>query len=185
MSRTVLVPLREWIAMRGLFIGRFQPFHEGHRFLIEQISDELSEVIVAIGSAERSHTMENPFTAGERLRMVQSVLDPLTETTYTVPVHDIDRNGVWVSHVTTLCPSFDVVYTNNPFVERLFEEAGIDVRGTPLHQREVYRGTTIRERMLCNEEWRSRVPEPVCTVIDDIDGVERLRMVVEDDTETV
>lgn len=169
--------------MRGLLIGRFQPFHEGHRFLIETISDDLSEVIVAIGSAERSHTFENPFTAGERLRMVHSVLDPLEVTTYTVPVHDIDRNAVWVSHVTTLCPSFDVVYTNNPFVERLFEEAGIDVRSTPLHRREEYRGTTIRERMIDGEAWRSRIPDPVCTVIDDIDGIERLRMVVEDDVQ--
>jgi len=167
--------------MRGLLIGRFQPFHEGHQYLVDRIAEEVDEVIVAIGSAEQSHTGENPFTAGERLQMVHDVLEPVEESTYVVQVRDVDRNAVWVSHVRTLCPSFDVAYTNNPFVARLFDEEGIATRGTPLRRREEYRGTEIRRRMRAGEDWTHLVPSPVAAVVDEIDGVERLKRVAQTD----
>lgn len=42
--------------MRGLFPGRFQPFHRGHRRFVERIAEEADEVIVGIGSVQASHT---------------------------------------------------------------------------------------------------------------------------------
>ncbi len=59
---------------RGLMIGRFQPFHIGHLKSIEQILNEVDEIIIAIGSAQYSHSMNNPFTAGERVMMVHAAL---------------------------------------------------------------------------------------------------------------
>ncbi|MFQ3320438.1 MAG: nicotinamide-nucleotide adenylyltransferase [Natronomonas sp.] len=168
--------------MRGLVIGRFQPFHEGHRYLIEQIDEEVDEVVVGIGSAGQSHTARNPFTSGERVLMVQNVLDEMDAKTYLIPIADVERNSLWVSHIETLCPDFDVAYTNNPFVERLFAEAGYEVRGTPLHERDRCCGTVIRRRMLEDEPWRESVPETVCDSIDEIGGVERLRMITDNDT---
>lgn len=167
--------------MRGLVIGRFQPFHEGHRYLVEQIAADVDEVIVGIGSAGQSHTASDPFTSGERVQMVQTVLESLDTRCYSIPIPDIERNAMWVGHIETLCPAFEVVYTNNPFVERLFEEASYDVRGTPLHRRERYRGSEIRRRILADEEWTHLVPDPVVAVIEEIDGVARLRAVTRDD----
>ncbi|MEM3079801.1 MAG: adenylyltransferase/cytidyltransferase family protein, partial [Thermoproteota archaeon] len=54
------------MSSRGLFIGRFQPFHLGHLKAVEYIINRVDEVIIGIGSAQYSHTLENPFTAGER-----------------------------------------------------------------------------------------------------------------------
>src|SRR5256885_9498938 len=51
---------------RALFVGRFQPFHRGHLSMVKRILESNSEIIVGIGSAQYSHTGENPFTAGER-----------------------------------------------------------------------------------------------------------------------
>ena len=45
-------------------------------------------------------------------------------------------------------------------------------------------GTKIRERMLQGEEWRRYVPEPVCTVIDEIQGIDRLRQIHQTDQST-
>lgn len=167
--------------MRGLVIGRFQPFHEGHRYLIEELSDDVDEVIVGIGSEGRSHTAENPFTSGERVQMVQNVLDTIDATTYLIPISDVERNAVWVKHIETICPSFDVAYTNNHLVERLFAEDGYEVRRTPLHNREEYHGAEIRDRIVEGEPWRDLVPDEVGAVIDEIDGVERLRKITRDD----
>ena len=52
---------------RGLLIGRMQPVHNGHIEIIKQILEEVDEIIIGIGSAQLSHELKNPFTAGERL----------------------------------------------------------------------------------------------------------------------
>ncbi|WP_336135113.1 nicotinamide-nucleotide adenylyltransferase [Natronomonas amylolytica] len=167
--------------MRGLVIGRFQPFHLGHRFLVDHVGEEVDEVIVGIGSAGQSHSLKNPFTSGERVHIVQDALDELDAKTYLIPIADIDRDAMWVKHIEILCPAFDVVYSNNPFVERLFEEDGYEVRGTPLHNREEYCGSEIRRRMLDGEEWDHLVPDVVVEAIEEIDGVARLRKINETD----
>jgi nicotinamide-nucleotide adenylyltransferase len=168
--------------MRGLIIGRFQPFHLGHEYLIKQIDEAVDEVVVGIGSAGRSHTRENPFTSGERVHMVQDVLEGIEAKTYLIPIADIKRNAMWVKHIETLCPAFDVAYTNNPFVERLFSEDGYEVRGTPLHERDRHRGSEIRRRILAGEAWRHLVPDAVSGAIDEIGGVGRLQQITDDDT---
>ncbi|MEM0023032.1 MAG: adenylyltransferase/cytidyltransferase family protein, partial [Archaeoglobaceae archaeon] len=49
--------------MRALFIGRFQPYHLGHHEVVKKILEEVDELIIGIGSAQESHSLENPFTA--------------------------------------------------------------------------------------------------------------------------
>lgn len=163
--------------MRGLLIGRFQPFHLGHRHLVEHVAADVDQVVVGIGSAGRSHSLENPFTSGERVHIVQDVLDGLDVETYLIPIRDIHRNAMWTKQIETLCPDFDAVYTNNPFVERLFTEDGYEVRGTPLLNREEYRGAEIRRLMLEGEDWTHLVPDAVADAVSDIGGVARLEKI--------
>ena len=58
----------------ALIIGRFQPLHNGHLEVIRKVSAECDHVIIGIGSAQSSHTSENPFTAGERYLMMSETL---------------------------------------------------------------------------------------------------------------
>ncbi|WP_436900231.1 nicotinamide-nucleotide adenylyltransferase [Halovenus halobia] len=160
---------------RGCLIGRFQPFHSGHRRLVERIAADVDELVVGIGSADASHTRRNPFTAGERVMMVRKTLEPYDLTDYVVPIEDMDRNSVWVSHVQSMAPEFDVAYSNNPLVVRLFSESGIEVKQTEMFDREALKGSEIRDQMVTGGDWRQHVPEPVQSVIDEIDGVARLR----------
>jgi len=167
---------------RGFLVGRFQPFHHGHRRLVEEVATEVDELVVGIGSADASHTVRNPFTAGERTMMITGVLADVDVRQYVVPLEDIERNAVWVSHVESMCPPFDVVYSNNPLVIQLFAESDYEVRDPQLIDRGRLRGTTIRERIVAGEPWRDRVPEAVVETIDEVDGVERLRQVADTDT---
>ncbi len=165
--------------MRAFFIGRFQPYHLGHHEVLREIFSEVDEVVIGIGSAQESHTIENPFTAGERVMMVDRAVAELIgeggKKVYIIPLEDVYRNSLWVSHVVSMTPYFDVVYSNNPLVIRLFREAGYEVRKTRLFNRVSYQGTEIRRRMICGERWEDLVPEPVVRVIREIDGVKRLR----------
>jgi nicotinamide-nucleotide adenylyltransferase len=168
--------------MRGFYIGRFQPYHEGHHHMVAEIADEVDELVLGIGSAGDSHTERNPFTAGERIMMVTKSLVDVDIVTYAVPIEDLDRNSVWVSHVQSMCPTFDVAYSNNPLVIQLFHEAGVEVRRSPMFRREVLEGTDIRDKMIADEGWRELVPDAVVEVIEEIDGIERIQRVSASDS---
>jgi nicotinamide-nucleotide adenylyltransferase len=80
-----------------------------------------------------------------------------------------------------MSPTFQVAYSNNPLVIQLFKEAGIEVRQSPMFNRELLEGTEIREKMANGGDWKSLVPEPVAGVIDEIDGIERIQRVCDTD----
>jgi nicotinamide-nucleotide adenylyltransferase len=169
---------------RGLYIGRFQPYHLGHQAVLQKIVEEVDEIVVGLGSAQASHTSENPFTAGERICMIWPALQGLDVTCYVIPLEDMARNAVWVSHVIAMTPNFEVVYSNNPLVVQLFVEAGVEVKRPPMYRREIYSGTSIRRMMLAGDEsWKRLVPWSIVSVIEEIKGVERLKNVSMGDQE--
>ncbi len=70
-------------------VGRFQPFHNGHILVIRKMLESFPSVILGIGSAQYSHTLENPFTAGERVEMaVESLRAAYSGVEYLVIVGD-------------------------------------------------------------------------------------------------
>jgi len=166
---------------RGFYIGRFQPYHDGHHAMVERIADEVDEVVLGIGSAGDSHTSRNPFTAGERIMMITKALETLDLTSYVVPIEDLNRNSVWVSHVQSMSPRFDIAYSNNPLVIRLFEESGIEVRQSKMFNRDELKGSEIRDLMIDGDGWESYVPDAVADVVREVDGVERIQQVASQD----
>jgi nicotinamide-nucleotide adenylyltransferase len=170
--------------MRALYIGRFQPYHLGHHAVIKEMASEAEELIIGIGSAQRSHELEDPFTAGERYLMIsKSLRDEGISNFYVVPILDVNWNAVWVSHVESLIPPVDVVFTNNPLIERLFKEQDYKVRVPLLFNRGEYSGSEIRRRILNDESWGSLVPKAVVDVLKEIDGIKRLKDLERSDLE--
>lgn len=166
--------------MRGLVVGRFQPYHSGHHRVLCERARDLDHLTVCIGSSLKSHSRRNPFTAGERYRMIRdSFAEAGLDDVDVLAIPDMHRNAVWVSHVESQVPPFDVLLSNNALPQRLFEEAGYEVEDLPFHERETYEGTRIRDRMIEGGDWEELVPEPVAEVVRDVDGVARLRDVVE------
>lgn len=53
-----------------VFIGRFQPFHQGHQYVIRQALQHAKQVIVLVGSANSPRTLSNPFDFFERCSMI-------------------------------------------------------------------------------------------------------------------
>ncbi|MDR0900090.1 MAG: nicotinamide-nucleotide adenylyltransferase [Methanobrevibacter sp.] len=163
---------------RGLLIGRMQPLHNGHVQVIKKTLEEVDEIIIGIGSAQLSHSIRDPFTAGERIMMLTKALaenNISPDSYYIIPIQDILKNAVWVSHVKMLTPPFNRVYSGNPLVQRLFEEEEYEVHKPPLFNRKELSGTEIRRRMINNENWESLVPKSVSTIIHEIDGINRIK----------
>ena len=160
----------------ALFIGRFQPFHNGHLEVIKCMAGQVDKLIIAIGSAQESHTSEDPFTAGERHLMISESLDDEgIENYFLIPIVDINRYSVWVAHVRSLVPPFQIIFTNNDLTARLFLEAGVDVRRTEIYDRERYSGKIVRKTIADGGDWRSLIPQGTARVIDAIQGEKRIR----------
>lgn len=164
--------------VRALFVGRFQPFHYGHLHAIETILDEAEELIIVVGSAQMSHEPGNPFTAGERIEMIEAALAEakIDSSRYMlIPIADAPSHRTWVSYVESQTPRFDVVYSNQALTRRLLIEAGYNVKEIPLHKRSKFEATEIRRRILKSEDWRELVPAPVHRIVKEIDGENRIR----------
>jgi nicotinamide-nucleotide adenylyltransferase len=163
---------------RGVLIGRYQPFHLGHLHCIQDVLKRVPEVILAIGSAQFSHTLHNPFTAGERITMIRLAMDEANidaSKYYIIPIRDLRIHDLWVAHVVSQTPRFEVVFSNEPITSRLFKEAGFRVEPLPFYEREVYSATEIRERVVRGDDWEKLVPASVAAYIKRIFGDERLR----------
>ena len=162
--------------MNALFIGRFQPFHKGHLLFLQSICNQYNEIIIGIGSSQYNNTQENPFSYDERKMMIEKSLDTVGVKNYRiVTIPDIHNPPKWVSHVVSIVTDFDVVLSNNSFTKKLFSEKGYAVKETSLIKREKYSGKEIRKRMMQNKSWEKLVPEPVVTIINDIDGLRRVQ----------
>jgi nicotinamide-nucleotide adenylyltransferase len=163
---------------RGLYVGRFQPFHLGHLKAIQGVLKEVEELVIVIGSAQYSHNINNPFTAGERLTMIRRALQEASvdySRVWIVPVPDVHLHMLWVAALEGYTPRFNVVYSNEPLTRRLFTEAGYKVKSVRFYERKVYATTIIREKMVKDESWTTLVPKSVASFIVEIDGVNRLR----------
>jgi nicotinamide-nucleotide adenylyltransferase len=163
---------------RGIIIGRFQPPHLGHLEVFKRILREVDELIVGVGSAQASHTIENPFTAGERVLMIMRAMSEAKvdlARAHIIPIPDVNNHAIWVSHIVSLSPPFEVSYSGNPLVRRLFKESGFKTRAPPMIKRKEYWGKEIRDRMVNGENWEGLVPKAVVEVMKEIKAVERLK----------
>jgi len=160
----------------GLFIGRFQPFHNGHLQDIRNALKEVDELIIAIGSSQHFNTKENPFSVEERIEMIENTLAKENIGNCTLfPVPDIGEDAKWVEHVKTLVPKFDIVYTGNDLTEKLFRKAGYKVKRVNIV--EGINGTSIRDKMLNNEGWEELVPLETIKIIEKAGGVKRVKRI--------
>lgn len=168
---------------RGLFIGRFQPFHLGHLKVVEHILRREDEVIIGIGSAQYSHTYDNPFTAGERIEIIARTLRNTVsfDKVFLIPIPDIGEHRLWVSRVVSFTPSFQTVYSNNSLVKILFEEAGFSVENVPLFEREKLMGREIRRLISSKGDWRSRLHPEAVKYLEEIDAEKRLASILVND----
>jgi nicotinamide-nucleotide adenylyltransferase len=167
------------LVTRGLYVGRFQPFHLGHLSAIKSVLKQVDELVIVIGSAQYSHKENNPFTAGERLVMIRHALkeaDVDNSRLWIVPVPDVHLHMLWVSALEGYTPKFNMVFSNEPLTKRLFKESGYRVKTIPFFDRKQYTSTLIREKMLSGDDnWKELVPKSVADFIKEIDGVNRLR----------
>jgi len=170
--------------IRGLMVGRFQPFHNGHLYLSNQILQECDELIIAIGSAQFNYIYKDPFTAGERVLMIHAaLLESKIDLTrcYVIPIVNDENNARWLAHLRSMVPSFNILYSGNDFVTNLVSHE-IKIKKPLFSKKDVYNGTNIRKQMARMQNWKKLVPNAVFRVIEEIGGVTRLKTLLKSDS---
>jgi hypothetical protein len=73
----------------SLFIGRWAPFHEGHKALIDSVLSTGKPVVIAIRDTEPS--VDNPYSTSERWTIIQDALHEWGTLVRIIVIPDIDE----------------------------------------------------------------------------------------------
>ena len=102
----------------GMYLGRFQPFHNGHKAIVDQMLKECKEVVVVIGSPQTQDEIKNPYFAWERVNMIK-LCYPNTQNLHIICLPDRDEeyasnDSSWGDYVFEYLRHFgfipDVIY---------------------------------------------------------------------------
>jgi nicotinamide-nucleotide adenylyltransferase len=171
--------------MRGLMMGRFQPFHLGHLDLTKQILSECDEVVIALTGSQFNYIEKDPFTAGERIEIIHESLKEdgvdLSKC-FIVPIENQFNIATWASYLKSILPQFEKVYSGNDYVTMLLANSGYDVIQPKFLDREKYNGTQIRKMILNDQDWEKCIPSAASKIIKKINGVNRIKTISKTDT---
>lgn len=86
----------------GVYIGRFQPFHNAHLANVRFALSQVDQLIIVLGSAGSYRTRKNPFTIYERSKLIVDALyETERERVQIIAVDDYGSNEEWVAKITS------------------------------------------------------------------------------------
>ncbi|MBP6913333.1 MAG: adenylyltransferase/cytidyltransferase family protein [Candidatus Levybacteria bacterium] len=145
---------------KALIVGRFQPFHLGHKYLIEKALELADTVIIGLGSSNITDD-KNPFSLETRKSFIQEFLiqEKLnSKILEIIPIEDVPNDDEWMRIIEGKVKEIDVVIGDNDWVNGIFEKRKIPVVKIGYLKRHILTGTEIRKNMKEKKSWEERVP---------------------------
>ncbi len=141
---------------KALIIGRFQPPHDGHFYLIEAASLIANSLTIGLGSANKVDNDKNPFPAklreymlkeGMKQRGLQCNVRFVYLDDYDEDLDDYDKDQRWCDMTLNKTGKPDVIVGNNPWVNNIFRDNGLRVLEIEEFKRKTNQGTEIRKKL--------------------------------------
>jgi len=159
---------------RVLFIGRFQPFHDGHLKVIKDLAGQSGKLMILIAGPEKPDA-KNPFSFEEREKMTRLALAGEGVRNYEIArIIDVNDDEKWGRQIKKF-GAFDIAYSRNPWTTRCLKKAGIPVKRHRFYERCKTCGREIRKRILNGRRWDSLVPPAVYRYVRKINGEKRIK----------
>ena len=157
---------------RAILVGRFQPFHLGHREVVEKYRDSY-ELVIGIGSAGKEGEEENPLSFEDRKEIIRACYPDIEIMGLKDYNSDEEGHQKWLEELRDKA-SPDKVISQNGLVKRLVEEdPELELIEQDMHDPGIYSGTEVRRRIRSGEEWRYLVPE--CAEEEVADRIEKIK----------
>ncbi len=164
------------LCMKGLLIGRFQPFHLGHLEALRFALSKVDKLWVGLGSSNKPLQKNNPFSAEERKEMILSSIDDSIKNKIEIFfIPDFENHKKWVEHIDNIIPKFDIVFTNDEMTKYLYSKLETKVLPIPFTNRNVLSGTNIRDLILNDQKWEDLVPDGTKKFLNETNAKHRLK----------
>jgi len=170
---------RTYSNVTALFIGRFQPLHHGHIYVLRNILKSYKKIKIGIGSSQLSNKINDLFTSTEREAFLKAIfkkrnISPKRYEVYHIP--DIFNAKKWVDHVVSIVGEFNAVFSNSDWIRALFQNKGFKVEKKIAIFKNKFNASNIRRLIIKNNRsWKPLVPKEVIELIEEFDGINRLK----------
>ncbi len=154
---------------KGLFVGRFQPFHLGHLSGVKQALEHCDEVIIGIGSPDKSGTEDNPFDVDTRISVIIATLrdaniDSSKIKFFIIP--DFKTDDEWYTYIVS-SHNVDAVFTGNEWVSGIFKGKNVDIVNPLLNsENKNLNATDIRESIRTGKPWAHCLKESAAKLVE-------------------
>lgn len=163
--------------INGVYLGRFQPFHNGHLKAIDFALEHCDKLFIGICGANNVPNKENPFTAPERYDMIVRSLGDKIHLCKAFPIADKATNEQWMKHIDYVLPKYDIVFSGNPETLTICESFGKKIWKIPSYERDHLNATNIRELIRTDQPYEQLLPNGTKNVMGNIDGITRVKTI--------
>lgn len=154
--------------MHGVYVGRFQPFHNGHLGCIIRALNQVEQLSIIIAGPSTPN-LDNPYSFEERERMIKETLNPLFESERCKIYYQKDKptDQQWMEEIFSQVPEFQILFSNNENTVNVIKRFhnNCKIGDLPKVNMDHYSGTNIRMKILRNEKWRHLVPSATFEVL--------------------
>ena len=153
---------------KAVFVGIFQPLHNGHLNAINNIieSDDIDHLHIIIGSADKKNTDSNPLSFETRKDIIAATLKELIDSgkISISAISDHDSDEIWTANLKELISDAHVAYTGNSWTKKCMETI-CEVREPIFLYKDTFNGTNIRTRLKEDKDIKHLVPEHAHNVL--------------------
>ena len=154
---------------KGMFIGRFQPFHLGHLEALKFALELCDELVIGIGSSNTNGTEDNPLDKETRVEIIRAALkdagiDHRTLNFFHIP--DFKSDDAWYEYIKASNISIDAVFSANEWVLGIFRNKNVAVVTPPLYRKDELSGVNVRECIRSGQPWEHLLTENAAGIVD-------------------
>ena len=104
----------------GVLIGRFQPFHNAHKEIIDEMVNDMDYILILVGSGDRHLSYKNPFKFTEIREMILNSFDKKIRgkiKIVSIPDYLYDDNE-WIEIINA--EIYPIIFNNDIFVDNVY-----------------------------------------------------------------
>lgn len=156
---------------KGLIVGRFQPFHNGHIKLIEYALSKVDKLHIVIGSPNRNDE-KNPYSAQLREAMIEKSLTKEQLSRIKISyVEDMNNDAIWLENLANRFADCDLIFSSDEKMSQLYKtnpKLNSKAITIPQDQREDLSGTNIRGLLRDGKDVSNFLPNGTLEVINQV-----------------